>query len=430
MTTHPIEIYDLGIIGGGISGAAIARDAALRGARVILFEKNEFGSGTSSKSSKLIHGGIRYLELAWNALRRADFQEAWKNFRFVFVSLKESRILRRIAPTLVEPLGLVVPIYKSDPRKPWIIYAGTILYFLLALFAGGAKFPKIYGNKKTLLAAVGELNPEGLLGGVKIWDYWVDDKALVFATIESAKKNGALCFEKTPVIGYQHDQVSNIYLVKVQDRLGEHVIHARKLVDASGPWVDQTRVLGNEKTKDFILPVAGTHITFPAFLPCSTLLQASDGRFFFVINHAGIARVGTTERIVTNVDSVKPTEEEINYLLSSLKRYFPKTNFTQQQILSQDAGTRPLSAGTSSRNPNEISREHEIRVSHSGCIHMIGVKLTDHRRAAEEVMDRLVPLLLATNSNLRRKTATHLLPLIETCSTPESVALKATTPPC
>ena len=414
MKFDPIEIHDLGIIGGGIAGAAIARDASLRGATVLLFEKNAFGSGTSSKSSKLIHGGVRYLELAWNALKRADLEEAWKNFRFVFVSLKESRILRRIAPDLVEPLPLIVPVYRSDRRKAWTIYSGAVLYSLLALFAGSARFPKIYARKSSALKALPGLEPEGLVGAVKIRDHWVDDKALVLATLESAKKNGAHCFENTAVTRYEHDEASNTYLLYVRSDKEERVTRVRKLVNASGPWVDKTRTLGGEKDKDFILPVAGSHITLRAFLPCSTLLQAEDGRFFFVINHGGTARVGTTERTVTNLDTVKPAEEEIDYLLASLKRYFPGKDFTRKDILSKDAGVRPLSAPGAAQNPNEISREHEIRVSHSGCIHMIGVKLTDHRRAAEEVVDRLVPLLLQARPDLRRKTSTHRLPLKET----------------
>src|SRR3990167_5648180 len=116
MEPETMKEYDIAVIGGGIAGAAIARDAALRGLKVVLFEKNTFGSGTSSKSSKLIHGGIRYLELAWNALKQGKFQEAWKNFHFVFSSLAESAILEKIAPILVQPINLVLPIYKKEGR--------------------------------------------------------------------------------------------------------------------------------------------------------------------------------------------------------------------------------------------------------------------------------------------------------------------------
>ena len=413
MKSNASEIYDLGIIGGGICGAAIARDASLRGVRVVLFEKKEFGSGTSGKSSKLIHGGIRYLELAWKALKRGDFREAWKNLRFVFLSLRESRILRKIAPSLVKPLPMIVPIYRSDGRKPWMVYGGTFLYFLLSFLAGKTMVPKVYMGKKKILAALPGLNPDRLLGGVRIREHWVDDKLLVEATIESAKKNGARCFEHTAVTGYEHDERSNTFLVRLTDATGEHDVRVRKLINASGPWVDKTRALGGEKGKDFILPVAGSHITLPAFLPCSTLLQAKDGRFFFVILNGDRARVGTTERLVQRLDLVNPTEEEVDYLLTSLTRYFPGKHFTPSDILEQDMGVRPLPAAAPARDPNEISREHEIRVSPSGCIHMIGVKLTDHRRAAQEVMDRLVPLLLPVNQKLRKKSLTHRLPLIE-----------------
>ena len=405
------ETHDLGIIGGGICGAGIARDAALRGIRVVLFEKNEFGSGTSGKSSKLIHGGIRYLELAWNSFKRADFSEAWKNFNFVFVSLRESRRLRRLAPSLVQPLELLVPIYKDDRRKPWIMYGGTVLYFILALFSGRAKFPRIYPSRAAALKALPDLDPEGLLGAVKIWDHWVDDRALVLATMESAKKSGAQCFEKMPIVHYEHDKTSNTFLLHVTDRAQEKKVRVRKLINATGPWLDKIKQLSHEKEKDYLCPVAGCHLMLNSFLPCSTLLQARDNRFFFVINHGGQARVGTTERVVSNVDAVQPTEEEIDYLLSSLNRYFPKKNFTRKDILNRDAGVRPLAAPDSPIEANKISREHKIRVSPSGCIHMIGVKLTDHRRAAEEVVDRLVPLLLPANPKLRHKSQTGRLPL-------------------
>src|SRR3989338_6618049 len=130
MEPETMKEYDIAVIGGGIAGAAIARDAALRGLSVVLFEKDTFGSGTSSKSSKLIHGGLRYLELAWNALKRGRLIEAWKNFHFVFASLCESTLLEKIAPGLIKPIDLVVPIYKNESGSPRLIYLGTILYGL------------------------------------------------------------------------------------------------------------------------------------------------------------------------------------------------------------------------------------------------------------------------------------------------------------
>ena len=149
MPTDPSDmIYDIAIIGGGIAGAGIARDASLRGLSVVLFEKSFFGAGASSKSSKLIHGGIRYLELSWDALKKAKFREAWKNLKFVFFSLGECRILARIAPDLIKPLPLLIPIYKNSPRGRLSIFMGAGLYTLLSLLSGGGRIPKVFFRKK------------------------------------------------------------------------------------------------------------------------------------------------------------------------------------------------------------------------------------------------------------------------------------------
>src|SRR3989344_9052626 len=147
----PEPIFDIAIIGGGIAGTAIARDASLRGARGILFEKSAFGSGTSGKSSKLIHGGIRYLELSWNALKRGQVAEGWKNFCFVISALKESAVLERMAPDLIRPIELVVPVYHNEGRNVWAVYFGTALYGLLALAAGNRRGPRILVGKLAVL---------------------------------------------------------------------------------------------------------------------------------------------------------------------------------------------------------------------------------------------------------------------------------------
>ena len=196
MPIDPLESsYDIAIIGGGIAGAGIARDASLRGLSVTLFEKNSFGSGTSGKSSKLIHGGIRYLELFWNELKLGHSLQARKNLGFVFASLREEKILRRIAPDLIEPLPLIIPVYKDAPRKPISIYTGVCLYFLLGLLAGNGRLPKLFLGKKSLLRVLPELQPEGLRGGVMFWDSRTEDVRLVRATIASAARNGAQCLE-------------------------------------------------------------------------------------------------------------------------------------------------------------------------------------------------------------------------------------------
>lgn len=175
--------------------------------------------------------------------------------------------------------------------------------------------------------------------------------------------------------------------------------------------MDEIRKRGKEHQKDLILPIAGAHINVKRFLPRSVLLQAKDGRFFFVINIGDISRIGTTERFANNLDKVDATADEIDYLLGSVSRYFPNTRLTKNDILSTDAGVRPLAAPGFNQDLNHVSREHAIRVGPTGVVHVLGVKLTDHRRAAEEVLDRLIPSILPFCPKAHRRSSTHKIPL-------------------
>ena len=399
-------LYDIAVIGGGIAGAAVARDAALRGLSVALFEKNTFGSGTSSKSSRLIHGGIRYLDLAWIAFYHGRFNEAWKNLHFVFTSLHESRVLRRIAPEQVKPHPIFIPVYVGNRHRRFAVYLGCLVYYFFALLSGGGTRPRFHWSPREALQEVPELDPKNLNGGVTITDHATDDLGLVKAVMASAQKNGAHCHEHAETLSYMY--TGGRYRLRVKTGETENEFLARKVINAAGPWVDEVRKANKEKDKNFIVPVAGAHIWIKSFMPRSVLLEAEDKRLFFVINFGERSRVGTTERLLgTNPDKVKATEEEINYLLRSLKRWFPEQTFTKKDVLAADAGVRPLAAPPRTLPLNEISREHEVRVGPTGVIHMIGVKLTDHRRAAEEVLDRLIPSLLPHNPKAKRKTSTH-----------------------
>ncbi len=408
--------YDLAIIGGGIAGAAIARDASLRGLKVALLEKNDFGSGTSSKSSKLIHGGIRYLELAWKALLRQNGKEAYKNLAFVFSSLKESRILSEIAPDLVKPIPILIPLYAGQKRNRVSVFIGALLYYILAILATGhGHLPKLFFTADSVLKKYPELKREGLKGGVVIWDHVTDDKALVMATIRSAQKGGAHCLPHARVTRYRYDTPHNYFEVTFEQATGESVIRAHKLINASGPWVDQVRTLGREHDRDLVLPVAGSHIEVKPFVPYSMLLEAADGRYFFVIHLGDKARIGTTERIIQNPEGVSCSEEDITYLLASVNTYFPQVRLSTHEIINCDAGIRPLAHPHTGTPAHEISREHEFRVSPSGVIHVLGVKLTDHRRAAEEVVDRLIPSFLSSHPQLKRKSITRNTSLLAIC---------------
>ena len=384
------KIYDVAIIGGGIAGAAIADEASARGLRVVLFEKNTFGSGTSSKSSKLIHGGIRYLETAWQAFKRFDFLEGFKNFRFVFVSLQQSRLLQKTWPNLVKPIALFIPILKKGNRSRWTVYAGCWIYFVLASFSGKALPPKFFWTKKSALEVMPDLDENNLIGGVLIWDHWTDDQKLVEATIARAAFNGAETFEHAEVLNYFYDNPNKHYEIKIKMPGEELKFLSKKLVNASGPWVDLVRAQNGPAKEHFLSTVAGAHLTLKKFLPHSVILEALDHRIFFVINIGDKARVGTTERFHENPDNVEPTEDEITYLLKNLRRYFPKMTFDPKDILSKDAGVRPLVKPKFEKSHHEISREHEIRQDALGVFHVLGVKLTDHRRAAKEAVDLIL----------------------------------------
>lgn len=410
---RPSLIYDLAIIGGGIAGAGIARDAALRGIQTVLFEKNTFGSGTSSKSSKLIHGGIRYLEIAWDALKKGRLGEAWKNFRFVFLALKETHILAKIAPSLVKPFFLLIPVYETGGRKPLSVYTGGLVYSFMAFLSGAglSSFARILGKPESALALVPGLKKEGLKGAILVRDHWTQDLELVKATLHSAEKSGAEAFEYAEVTAYRWDASKNVYEIETQIDGQPRLFHTRKLVNASGAWVDQLRQKGGEAGEPLIMPVAGCHIHLKKFSPYSVILQAEDKRIFFVINMEEIARVGTTERIEKNPDHVEATEEEVNYLLLELARYFPDLNAGKKDILSTDAGIRPLARPSKEDSAHSVSREHEIVTGPSGVLHILGVKLTDHRRAAEEIVDKLVPDLAKQNPAIRTRSLTRTQPL-------------------
>lgn len=384
-TPTETPVYDIAVIGGGIAGAGIALEASKQNLKVILFEKNTFGSGTSSKSSKLIHGGLRYLEVAWSALLKLNFFGFWKNFRFVFLALRETHTLAREWPELIKDIELLMPIYRHQGRNKGSIFFGTWLYGFLSRLSGGNRATRLLPNAEKVLEFEPGLSPDGLLGGVIVWDHVTDDLALVRAIIRKAAQLGTSLHENNPVIRYHRDRQSGIF--EVETTCG--FFYARKLINATGAWVDQLRAQGTGRKSEMIVPVAGAHIETKPFCRYSSILQANDGRLFFVINRGKSARIGTTERIERNPDQVAVTQDEITYLLKGVASFFPKSSPRPEDILSVDAGIRPLAKPARTVSLNQISREHEFVKDEMGCMHVLGVKLTDHRRAARELLKKL-----------------------------------------
>lgn len=404
-------LWDLAIIGGGIAGAGIARDAALRGIRTVLFEKNTFASGASSKSSKLIHGGLRYLETAWTELKHFHLRGFWKNFQFVVSALRETHILYKTAPDLIHPIHLLIPIYQNKKQSRFAVYAGTLLYGLLAKLTGGAHGSKILWNPKAVQRLLPQLDPAKLTGGVLIWDHTTDDASLVRAILRAAVSSGAQAHENAEVLRYKFLKDEKCFELHVKQNEETRTIRTRKLVNATGAWIDGIRELAGEYDGDLIVPVAGSHIGLNRFTDYSVILQAEDGRIFFVINRGDLAWIGTTERLHKDPDHVEPTNEEVEYLLASLRRYFPSQNFSRDAIRIANSGIRPLANPRGRTSLHHISREHEIVEGPTGALHILGVKLTDHRRAAEEVVDLLVKDLRTWNPEILKKSRTRSTPL-------------------
>jgi len=409
--------FDLGVIGAGINGAAIARDAALRGLRVLVLEQGDLCSGTSAWSTRLIHGGLRYLEHAEISLVRE--------------SLRERETLLRTAPHLVRPLELLLPIYRGDARGPRMVRAGMIAYDLLSL---DKSLPR---HRALSLAQTRErepgLTPSGLRGAAVYFDCQVTfPERLVTELVLAARAAGAAVRTYTRVerlvarpaeagAGTGSGAPSG-FEVAARDVLtgAELRATARCVVNAGGPWVDRvlTRVAGNGADRAtaprLIGGTKGSHIVvapFPGTPRQALYAQArSDARPFFIIRWNGLVLIGTTE-VRFDADPVEAvaTPEEIEYLLAETRRLIPGCGLGGQSVLYSYAGVRPLPP--EDEVPAAVTRRHMVR-EHGpevpGLFSIIGGKLTTHRGLAEEVVDAILARL--GREHRRSTTGTTRLP--------------------
>jgi glycerol-3-phosphate dehydrogenase len=374
--------HDVVIIGGGVNGAGVARDLALRGVAVLLVEQGDFGSGTSSASTKLIHGGLRYLE-------RFDLH-------LVSEACRERQVLQRIAPHLVRPLPFFIPVYADDPHPLWMVRAGLSLYDLLALFRN-THFHHML-KPEAGLEAEPALREEGLLGVARYWDCRMDDARLCLENILAAREAGALVHNYLPVDGLLkcQGQVCGVRLVDSESgRLLE--VEARIVVNAAGPWLDRVCALEGELSAK-LRPTRGTHILVPRLNHGSEALYLTAGqdqRMFFVIPWGeGMSLIGTTDVDYSgNPDEVAPTEEDIAYLLAEAGRHLRGRPPERAEVVAAFAGLRPLVAEEAVKRTSRVSREHRIFVSPGGLLSIGGGKYTTYRAVAEEVSDRVCALL-------------------------------------
>jgi glycerol-3-phosphate dehydrogenase len=367
--------FDLLIIGGGITGAGIALDAASRGMKVALIEKDDFASGTSSKSTKLIHGGLRYL----------------KQFDFWLVKEvgTERAIVHKLAPHLVIPEKMILPLIDGGTYGSWLTSIGLKVYDILASVEGEDK-RKMLTKKEALLQE--PLLPKKILNGAGYYaEYRTDDARLTIEILKTALDYKAKVINYTEATEFIYDD-NRVVGANVKDAIsGEnYAIKSKYVVNACGPWVDELRQLNNSKTGKRLHLTKGVHLVVAhEKLPVkqSVYFDVPDGRMMFAIPRGRVTYFGTTDtNYQTDKNTVETSLVDATYLISAVNNMFPKINLNLEDVQSSWAGLRPL-IHEEGKSASELSRKDEIFVSDTELISIAGGKLTGYRKMAERIVD-------------------------------------------
>lgn len=382
------EVFDILVIGGGITGAAVAREAALRGYKVALVERQDFATGTSSNSSKLIHGGLRYLE---------QFE-----FHLVAESLNERAHLIKEMPHLVNPIRFLIPIYKGDRVPMWKMNAGLWLYDMLALFRT-PYFHSKHDVKETLHAVPG-LDKKDLQGSLSYADATMWDDVMVIERLREAHMLGVPIANYVDAVGLGSSKSkSKGTLVEVIDTESgdQFEIRAHQVISCVGPWTDEFGHRISKTWKDWLSPSKGVHLVFPLnLMPIEDVVvmsEKSDGRITFVIPRddygEGVLIVGTTDGgAPERPEDARVDGNDVNYILKLLKQYFPKVPFSRETMLGAYVGVRPLfkaggGTGDTAKSLQKVSREHHIDMGPHGVVFIAGGKYTTHRVIGKDIVD-------------------------------------------
>jgi glycerol-3-phosphate dehydrogenase len=370
--------YDVIIIGAGINGAGIARDAAMRGLKVLLIDKGDIGSGTTSWSTRLIHGGLRYLEYGELGLVRE--------------SLREREILLKIAPHLVRPLPILIPLYKNNRRGPWTLRAGMLAYDILS-YDKSLESHRFLSRHETLLKTPG-LDPHGLVGSALYFDAQIEfPERLTVENVIDARENGAEVRTYTESKRILDDQ-ARVRGVETEDVLtGEkNTFFADVIVNVAGPWVDSVIAGSVQHNGKLIGGTKGSHIVVRPFpgAPDNAIYAETqrDHRPFFIIPWNSLYLIGTTDvRFEGPPETAVATEAEIDYLLAEAVRLIPESGLDRESVLYSYSGVRPLPA-SGEGDPGGITRRHFIH-KHAlhGLFSVIGGKLTTYRSLSEQAVD-------------------------------------------
>ena len=343
-----------------------------------LVERDDYASGTSSRSSRLIHGGVRYLEHGQLGL--------------VFESSRERRTLLRIAPHLVRPLAFTWPVYRGARLPRWKLAAGLTLYDMLSLFKNSKPHPLL--GPEEVLAGEPALRADELRGGARYWDAATDDARLTLATALSAQRAGAVVLNHTAAMAFVRDNgriAGAIVASTLDERTTE--LRARVVVNATGPWSDDVERLASDAATSSVRGSKGVHVSVPreriGNVSAVTLTAPRDGRVMFVLPAGLHAIIGTTDTYdSTEPGDARATSTDVAYLLEAANQYFPDAKLTGADVVSAWAGVRPLAATSASgKDPGSVSREHSIVQSVPGLVRVTGGKLTTYRAMAEQVVD-------------------------------------------
>lgn len=393
------ESFDLLVIGGGITGAGIALDAATRGLKVALVEMQDFAAGTSSRSTKLVHGGLRYL----------------KQFEVGVVAEvgKERKIVYENGPHVTTPEWMLLPFYKGGNFGPLTTGIGLRVYDFLAGVKRSERRKML--SPAAALAQEPLLKKEGLKGAGYYVEYKTDDARLTLEVMKKAAENGALAINYIEVTDFLYT-TGKVTGARVRDeQTGSiHEVQATKIINAAGPWVDKLREADNSRKGKSLLLTKGIHLVFDSSrfpLKQAVYFDASDGRMIFAIPREGKTYIGTTDTVYEgNISHPTMTKSDRDYILDAIAFMFPGVEVTAKDVDSSWAGLRPL-IHEDGKSPSEISRKDEIFISDSGLLSIAGGKLTGYRKMAETIVDIVTKQLQKESDRDFPKTKTVDMPI-------------------
>ncbi len=374
---------DVLVVGGGITGAGVLRDAASRGLRALLVERTDFAAGTSSRSSKMIHGGMRYIGEG--------------QLRVTREACRERDLLMARDPHLVRPLPFILPAFSGGKLPLWQVRAVLFVYSALANFRSSTRSRMLKPDQVSDYCR--DLRRDGLLGAGLSHDAQVDDARLVLETIRSARRFGGEAVNHAEVFDFLRGSDGRLSGARIRDlaRGRTCAIEARVVVNAAGPAVERLRGLDRPLVKPEIRPAKGIHLVIPRSRiqsEVAVIFEASDGRLVFLAPWEDVSLLGTTDAFSDEIDEPVVRIEEVHYLLSAANEAFPKAALTTNDLRSVFAGVRPLVATADETSPSSsVSREDRIYEDPSGLISAAGGKLTTYRAIAERIVDRAVAKL-------------------------------------